>query len=73
MWRSVRGLVEELLQLDQELPVFVRVWVDHEPDDYLKFEPLYDGQVSVERMDYPVPHVGGYYGDAVVLGAIDDD
>lgn len=72
--KRVADLVEELRRHDQELPVFVRMWNDRGPgDDYLKIEPLWDGHVAVESVAYDMPHIGGYYGSALVLGDSGDE
>ena len=69
--KKVADLVAELLKYDQDLPVFVRIWNDRGPgDDYLKIEPLWDEHISVEGVSYDMPHIGGYYGNALLLGEL---
>ncbi len=71
---KVSDLVEALLKHDQDLPIFLRMWNDRGTgDDYLKIEPLWDGQCAVEAVSYDMPHVGGYYGKALILGELGDD
>ena len=71
---KVADLVEALLKCDQNLPVFTRMWNDRGPgDDYFKVEALWGGGTSVEDVSYDIPHIGGIYGKAVVLGELPDD
>lgn len=65
------ALIEELQKLPQDLPVYVAAWDDAR--EVWVHEPLWTGTAQVRRVDYDMPHIGGYYGSAVVLGQQDDD
>lgn len=70
---KVADLVEALLKHDQDLPVFIRMWDDGGcRDAYLKIEPLRAGQCTVEGVSYDMPHIGGYYGNALLLGEVEE-
>lgn len=64
-------LIEELRKLPKDLPVYVAAWNDDR--EAWVHEPLWTGEAQVRRVDYDMPHIGGYYGQAVVLGQPDDD
>lgn len=61
---TVAGLIEALAQYPPNMPVFTFVDEDESPE-----QPIWrSGDMVVKHVDYDIPHIGGFYGDALVLG-----
>lgn len=58
---TVAGLIEALSHYPPDLRVFVRI-----DDDECGPQPVGDDMI-VKRVDYDIPHIGGFYGNALVL------
>jgi hypothetical protein len=60
----VAHLIEVLEQLPPGMPVFIHVDEDEDCT-----QPIWGGKDwVVKHVDYDLPHIGGFYGDALVLG-----
>jgi hypothetical protein len=61
---TVAELIQTLKQYPPNIPVFIFVDQDESPE-----QPVWrDGDMVVKHVDYDIPHIGGFYGDALVLG-----
>jgi hypothetical protein len=61
---TVTQLIKVLAQYPPNMPVFVYVDEDESPQ-----QPIWgDGDWVVKHVDYDLPHIGGFHGNALVLG-----
>lgn len=69
--KTVAQLIEQLSAYSPDMKVFYAYEQYNGYTEKMVVEAVW-GHMHVQRVTYPVPHIGEFYGDALVIG-IDED